>query len=176
MSKYYRSTDPVSVVPLAEYDVEGARRALEALLSPIGGLDFVKEGDVVVIKANLVSAMKPDEAATTHPTLISALCDMLRERGAGEIIIGDSPGGLYNSAHLSKVYNATGMHECEEHGAILNTDFGEGTAHFEDAVICNNFSYTTYLDKAVVIINFCKLSCCSMSCIIIACLEHTVCV
>ena len=54
MSKYYKSTDPVSVVPLAEYDVEGARRALEALLSPIGGLDFVKEGDVVVIKANLL--------------------------------------------------------------------------------------------------------------------------
>ena len=156
-SKYYKSTDPVSIVPLGEYDIEGARRALCDLLQPIGGLDFVTPGSVVVIKANLVSAMKPDEAATTHPVLISALCDLLRERGAGEIIIGDSPGGLYNTAHLTKVYNATGMHDCEAHGAVLNTDFTESEARFPEAKVCNAFTYTSYLDRADFIINFCKL-------------------
>ena len=156
-SKYYSPTDPVSIVPLGDYDEVGARRALTDALAPIGGLDFIKEGMTVVIKANLVSAMKPDEAATTHPVLLCALCDMIRERGAGEIIIGDSPGGLYTSAHLNRVYSATGMHDCEAHGAVLNMDFGEGEAHFEDAKICNNFRYTTYLDRADVIINFCKL-------------------
>ncbi len=156
-SKYYSASDPVSIVPLGDYDAVGARRALEDVLAPIGGLDFIKAGMTVVIKANLVSAMKPDEAATTHPVLLCALCDMIRERGAGEIIIGDSPGGLYNAAHLNRVYNATGMHECEAHGAVLNTDFGEGEAHFEDARVCSNFTYTTYLDRADVIINFCKL-------------------
>ena len=156
-SKYYSPTDPVSIVPLGDYDAVGARRALEDALAPIGGLDFIKEGMTVVIKANLVSAMKPDEAATTHPVLLCALCDMIRERGAGEIIIGDSPGGLYNAAHLSRVYNVTGMHDCEAHGAVLNTDFGEGEAHFPDAKVCSTFTYTTYLDRADVIINFCKL-------------------
>ena len=153
-SKYYSPTDPVSIVPLGEYDEVGAKRAL---IEPIGGLDFIKPGMTVVIKANLVSAMKPEEAATTHPVLLCALCDMIKERGAGEIIIGDSPGGLYNAAHLSKVYNVTGMHDCEAHGAVLNTDFGEGEAHFPEAVVCNTFAYTTYLDRADVIINFCKL-------------------
>ena len=155
-SKYYTPQDPVSIYPLGEYDVEGAKEALCACLYPIGGLDFVKEGMTVVIKANLVSAMKPDEAATTHPVLLSALTEMLVERGA-KVIIGDSPGGLYNSMHLSKVYNATGLHECERYGAELNTDYGEGTATFPEAVVCNTFAYTTYLDKADVIINFCKL-------------------
>lgn len=156
-SKYYSPTDPVSIVPLGEYDLTGARNALTELLAPIGGLDFIKEGMTVVIKANLVSAMKPEEAATTHPVLLCALCDLLRERGAGEIIIGDSPGGLYNSAHLNKVYNATGMHDCEAHGAVLNTDYTQSEARFPEAKVCTGFTYTTYLDRADVIINFCKL-------------------
>ena len=156
-SKYYNPTDPVSIVPLGEYDIEKAKAALTDLLAPIGGLDFVTEGAVVVIKANLVSAMKPEEAATTHPVLLSALTELLKEKGAGEVIIGDSPGGLYNSAHLSKVYNATGMHECEAHGAILNTDYTESEARFPEAKVCTSFSYTTYLDRADFIINFCKL-------------------
>ena len=71
-SKYYAPTDPVSVISMDDYTFEGACEALSELLAPIGGLDFVKSGMTVVIKANLVSAMKPEEAATTHPVLLSA--------------------------------------------------------------------------------------------------------
>ncbi len=155
-SKYYTKDDAVSIVPLGEYDVTLARAALTELLAPIGGLDFVSEGKTVIIKANLVSAMKPEESATTHPVLLSALTEMLRERGAN-VIIGDSPGGLYTAAHLTKVYNVTGLHLTEEYGAKLNDDYTQSTAHFPEAKVCNNFTYTTYLDKADYIINFCKL-------------------
>ena len=156
MSKYYEKTDPVSVVPLGEYDAAGARTALTELLLGIGALDAVKPGMTVVIKANLVSAMKPEEAATTHPTLLSALCDMLVERGA-EVIVGDSPGGLYNAAFVGRVYTVSGVSEVEEHGARLNRDFSESRASFAEAKVLNNFTYTSYLDKADLIINFCKL-------------------
>ena len=107
-SKYYSKNDPVSIVRLNEYGKDAARSALEELLSPLGSLDFVKPGMKVIIKANLVSAMRPDSAATTHPVLISALCDMLTERGA-TVVIGDSPGGLYNAAFVGRVYKVTGM-------------------------------------------------------------------
>ena len=43
-------------------------------------------------KANLVAAHAPDDAVTTHPCLLAALCQLLRERGA-QVILGDSPGG-----------------------------------------------------------------------------------
>lgn len=156
-SKYYKSTDPVSVVKLGEYsDVLNAKAALTKLLTPIGGLDFVKEGMTVVIKANLVSAMKPDEAATTHPVLISALTEMLCERGAS-VIIGDSPGGLYNSTFVGRVYKATGMHEAEKYGAVLNDDYSQKNAEFPEGKVLHSFLYTGYLDKADAIINFCKL-------------------
>ena len=155
-SKYYSIDAPVSIYPMREYSLDGARRALESLLCPLGGLDFVKEGMTVVIKANLVSAMKPQESATTHPTLLCALCDMLCERGA-KVIVGDSPGGLYNSAFVGRVYKVTGVSEVTDHGAVLNDDFSEGTAVFEDAKVLKTFAYTKYLDKADLIINFSKL-------------------
>lgn len=155
-SLYYNKEDAVSVVPMREYTADGAREALTKLLSAIGGLDFVKDGETVIIKANLVSAMKPEESATTHPTLLCALCDMLAERGA-HVIVGDSPGGLYNSAFVGRVYTVSGVRAVEEHGAKLNDDFSQKSAVYEDAKVLHNFTYTGYLDKADHIINFCKL-------------------
>lgn len=155
-SKYYSPTDPVSVVALSSYNLADARLALSELLSPLGGLDFVREGMRIVIKANLVSAMTPDAAATTHHVLLSALAEMLAERGA-TVIIGDSPGGLYNSTFVGRVYRTSGVTECESHGAILNRDFGEKTATFPEAAVLHSFTYTSYLDGADAIINFCKL-------------------
>ncbi len=153
---YYSKEDAVSIVKMQDYTKEGARAAIEELLLPIGGLDFVKRGECVVIKANLVSAMKPDEAATTHPALLAALCDMLSERGA-RVIVGDSPGGLYNAAFVGRVYTVTGMRTLCEHGAVLNDDFSQKSAEFPEGKILHSFTYTSYLDKADHIINFAKL-------------------
>ena len=157
ISKYYKPTDPVSVVKMEEYeDVAGAKAKLTEVLAPIGGLDMIKEGMTVVIKANLVSAMKPEESATTHPVLLSALTELLKEKGA-TVIIGDSPGGLYTAAFVNRVYNVTKVCEAQKHGAQLNDDFSQKNAEFPDGKVLRSFSYTGYLDKADVIINFCKL-------------------
>ena len=72
----------VSLVPCDAYEHERCKAALQALLEPLGGLTFVKPGDRVVVKANLITFLKPDKAATTHPVLLSALTELLRERGA----------------------------------------------------------------------------------------------
>ncbi len=146
----------VSVAKCQSYDTAEVRRALSEALSAIGGLSWVREGMVIAIKCNLVSMMKPEQAATTHPALVTELCRLLIEKGA-KPIIGDSPGGLYNNAFLSGIYKATGMHQCEEVGAELNRDFGTAQADFPEAVKAKTFSYTSWLDNADAIINFCKL-------------------
>ena len=146
----------VSIVRCAEYSQEECTRALTEVLEPLGGLDWVQPGMKIVIKANLVSAMKPDKAATTHPALLAALTRLLIARGAS-VVIGDSPGGLYNAAFLNRVYAATGMREAEEAGAVLNHDFSQNTADFPEAHIAKHFTYTAYLDGADAIISFCKL-------------------
>ncbi len=151
----YTKDDLVAVVPLATYD-EGARAALECALDKINWKQYIAPGMRVAIKANLVSAMKPDEAATTHPTLICALVDILKENG-NEVVIGDSPGGLYNSVFVGRVYNATGMHEAEAHGASLNKNYSQSETKFPDGKVLKDFTYTSYLDDVDVIINFAKL-------------------
>lgn len=150
------STYDVSIVPCSSYDEGEVGSALKALLDSVGGLDWVKEGMKIAIKANLVTFAKPEEAVTTHPTLICALIKLLRERGAS-VVVGDSPGGLYNAAFLNKVYSVCGLSAVEDAGGELNRDFGQSEAKFEGAKVARDFLYTSYLDNCDAIINFCKL-------------------
>ena len=55
----------VVCVPCAVYAPDRVRGALEAAIAPFGGLDWVKPGMRIGVKANLVSAMSPDSAVTT---------------------------------------------------------------------------------------------------------------
>ncbi len=147
---------PVILTPCASYADATVTMALDRVLDALGGLDWVKEGMTVGIKANLVSAMKPEECATTHPTLLCALTRRLTERGA-RVIIGDSPGGLYTAAFVGHVYAASGMEACEAAGAELNRDFGEANAAFPEARVLKSFTYTAWLDACDAVINVCKL-------------------
>jgi len=158
MADHSATFAPVAVVPCANYDGGRVTEALKSVLAPIGGLDFVTEGMTVGIKANLVSAMKPEECATTHPALLCALTRLLRERGARvRVIIGDSPGGLYTPAFVEHVYAASGMNAAVAEGAELNRDYGQTEASFPEARVLKSFTYTSWLDGCDAIINFCKL-------------------
>ena len=146
----------VVIVGCADYSEQTVRTALEQALAPLGGLDWVNPGMKIAIKANLVSFLKPEKAATTHPALICELVRMLRERGA-DVVVGDSPGGIYNSAFVNRVYAAAGMKAVEQVGGRLNQDFSEKDAEFPEARVCRKFRYTAWLDDADAIIDFCKL-------------------
>ena len=91
----------VVIVPCADYSEEAARPALEQVLAPLGGLDWVRPGMRIAVKVNLVTFAKPERAATTHPGLLCPLVRMLSERGA-EVVVGDSPGGLFNAAYVNR--------------------------------------------------------------------------
>ncbi len=146
----------VSLAECRSYDRAAVTRALEAAMEPLGGLEWVKPGMRIAVKANLVSAMKPDAAATTHPALLCALTEQLKVRGA-EVVIGDSPGGLYTKAYVEHVYSATGMRQVEAAGALLNRDFSVKEAAYADARVAKNFTYTAWLDRADAVINVSKL-------------------
>ena len=146
----------VSVVGCSTYEYDKVRSALLEAIEAVSGFDCIGEGTRVAIKANLVASADPDSATTTHPAVLAALCDLLRERGAS-VVVGDSPGGLYNGPFLEKIYKTAGVYECEKYGAVLNRDFSESKAVFEEAKVAKTFTYTGYLDNADVIINACKL-------------------
>ena len=114
-------------VKCSDYSAKKVNTALASLLEENGLLDFIKEGMTIGIKANLVSFMKPEAAATTHPQVLKTLCRLITTRGA-KVIIGDSPGGLYTPAFVNRVYAATGMRELEEDDVSLNGNYSQNTA------------------------------------------------
>ncbi len=146
----------VVIVPCGGYSEEEVFPALEQALAPLGGLDWVAPGMKIAVKVNLVSSAKPEQAVTTHPGLVCALVKLLASRGA-DVVVGDSPGGLYNAAHLNRVYAAAGMKVVEHWGGRLNQDFTEREASFPQGKVCRQFQYTAWLDGADAIIDFCKL-------------------
>lgn len=148
---------PVFLAPCADYEADTVQAALSGLLSAMGGLDFVTPGMTVGIKANLVSAMRPEEAATTHPALLCALVALLKQRGAGRILIGDSPGGLYTAGYVNHIYDVTGLSDTVAAGAELNQNFGTTETAFPEAKVLKSFIYTAWLDACDAIIDFCKL-------------------
>ncbi len=146
----------VIVRPCAGYAPGEARSALEAVLAPLGGLSWVRAGMTVAVKANLITALKPEAAATTHPSLLEALTELLLEKGV-RVVIGDSPGGVFNRVYVERVYEVCGLKALEAKGAILNRDFRQKERSFPEGKVLKHFIYTAWLDEADTIINFCKL-------------------
>ena len=83
---------PVSIVRCSDYDEAKISQALRNAIDLIGGMRaFVKEGDRVLLKPNLILGKPPEKAVTTHPSVVRAMIELVREAG-GLPFVGDSPG------------------------------------------------------------------------------------
>lgn len=111
----------VAIEKVESYDPGLVRAGLVRLLEPLGGIGaFVRPGERVLLKPNMLSAKPPDAAVTTHPALLMAVIEMVREAG-GVVLVGDSPG----IGSLRSVARKTGMLDViEETGAEL-VEFSE---------------------------------------------------
>jgi len=82
----------VSLVAEKTYDRRAVDDALQKLLDPLGGMEsFVKPGDRVIVKPNLILAKAAHVAATTHPEVVGGVCRLALDCG-GRVSVGDSPG------------------------------------------------------------------------------------
>ena len=85
-------THRVSLAPCSNYVREGVRNALAEVLDPLGGMTaFVRPGQKVLIKPNMLSGKTPDKAVTTHPEIVREVI-RLAQRAGGIVSVGDSPG------------------------------------------------------------------------------------
>ena len=74
------------------YDLPRVRSAILQLLEPLGGMGaFVRPGERVLLKPNMLSVKTPEQAVTTHPAVVRVVSELVREAG-GRVLIGDSPG------------------------------------------------------------------------------------
>ncbi|HEY6837109.1 MAG TPA: DUF362 domain-containing protein [Geobacteraceae bacterium] len=104
----------IAIERCTDYDSASVGEALLRLLAPLGGMAaFVKPGERVLLKPNMLSAKPPEKAVTTHPAILGAVIALVREAG-GIPLVGDSPG--IGSQH--RVAERSGMlRVVEESGA-----------------------------------------------------------
>lgn len=76
------------------YSRPTVEQVVENLLTQMGGTKrFVKPGQTVLLKVNLLSPVSPDKAVTTHPEIARAVAKLFCDSGA-RVLIGDSSGGI----------------------------------------------------------------------------------
>jgi uncharacterized protein (DUF362 family)/Pyruvate/2-oxoacid:ferredoxin oxidoreductase delta subunit len=145
----------VKYCPEYTADVEGI---LRQGLQELGGMTaFVKPGQKVLLKVNLLMKKRPEEAVTTHPSVVEAVVHLVQEAG-GIPIIGDSPGGPYTIGSLQGIYARTGLKEVAERtGALLNLDVGQTVVTHPEGKIVKSLAVTKSVTDADVVITLSKL-------------------
>ncbi len=110
---------PIHATRCVSYDPEQIRIQIAQHLNRNEKFQHLK-GKKILIKPNILSASDPAKAVTTHPLFLEAVIVELKSRGAS-LVIGDSPGGLFNRNTLVKAYRATGFEElAKKHDVELN--------------------------------------------------------
>lgn len=114
----------VSLVRCQTYDNSNIEAAVERALELIGGIEsYVKPGDRVLLKINLLTGDVPEKAVTTHPSIVRAMIHQVKAAG-GIPQVGDCSGyeGASNPKRYFAACRSSGiMQVCEEEEAEICT-------------------------------------------------------
>ncbi|MBC7235321.1 MAG: DUF362 domain-containing protein [Chloroflexi bacterium] len=113
----------VALIRCPAYDLALVEDAVREAIALLGGISaYVRPGQRVLLKPNMVRGVDPDRAVSTHPTIVAAVAKLVIEAGGHPLIV-ESPGGPYSPALLRTAYRRTGMTwAAEVSGAELNFD------------------------------------------------------
>lgn len=147
----------VSLIKCDSYETEQVYAAVKRCVDLLGGIKaFVKPGERILLKPNLLSAREPERAITTHPEVARAMIRLVKAAGATPVL-GDSPGGAIKG--VERVWERTGMKKLAEEEQIELVNFE--TSGSEEKKIDHELQGSLHISKAVLnadgIINLPKL-------------------
>ncbi len=152
MKREIKFTDKVYLYSCHTYQQKEVSSVLTKLLDKICAdnnfSDF--QGKKVVLKPNLLAKRAPDMGVTTQPSFVIAASEYFSQKGA-EVIIADSPGGVYHPTILKSLYKVCKMDEATL--AELNLNVESETVKFDD----KEFSIIKPLVEADVIVNLARM-------------------
>ncbi len=135
----------VSIERCPSYQLDEVSAAIQNSLTPFGGMEsFVKKGNRVLLKPNLLYGKPPERAVTTHPAVLEALASMVLDCGA-KVVIGDSP----PLASANKVAHACGVEEFAVKMGIPIVDFRSPTSETRRKQQLTVGISTPYLEKTL---------------------------
>ena len=140
-------------------DYGQAEACIRTLVEQMGGMGrFVRPGERIVLKANLLRAAPPESAICTHPAVVEAAAKLVKEAG-GTPVICDSPGGaLHKEAVLRNLYEKTGRAAAAAAaGAELSMDSSTRTVSLPEGKVLRQAEIITPVAEADGVIDLCKM-------------------
>ncbi len=119
----------VALIGCDTYDEEQVHEAVEAGVNLLGGISrFIKPGENIVLKPNVLLGTNPQKCVTTHPSVFRAAGMMLKKAGAN-VSYGDSSGfgkceGNAKRADLKQAADELGI-------VLADFDKGKAVTHKE---------------------------------------------
>jgi len=147
----------VSIVKCETYEINQVRRALTAVLEPLGGIGaFVRPGQRVLLKPNVLMPVRPERAITTHPAVIEAVAELVQGAG-GEVVIFDS-GPVPTGLVVRRAYRDAGILEVAERtGATLHDDIAAVQVSAPESVLLKRLDLVKLCWEVDVVISLPKL-------------------
>ena len=152
------SEKTLSIQKCSSYEQTAVKEAIIKLLEPFGGITaFVRSGNKVLIKPNMLTCKEPERAATTHPAVIEAVANLCHEAGA-TVFIGDSPPAVFG--RTEEFWEKTGFAAAARNSGAQLTSF-ETDAKVPVKFFSNGREITVHLVKTLfladVVINLPKM-------------------
>jgi len=133
----------VGLVHCRRYDPEEVDRAVERAIGLVGGIGaFVRPGQRVLLKPNMLMGAEPAKAVTTHPAVLGAVARLLVAHGC-TVIVADSPGAgtRYTERNLARAYEKSGFAALSAiPGVSLSTDTASRTVSYPQGAVMKRFA------------------------------------
>ncbi len=127
----------VALVYCSSYELSEVRQAVLKGMGLIGGARaFVRSGERIVLKVNLLAGDVPEKSVTTHPSVFRCVAELLAAEGA-MIQYGDSPG--FGAPHAAA--KKAGIAGVAKEMNIELADFKEGRDVFYEKGVQNKKFY-----------------------------------
>ena len=71
----------VALIKCDSYDLNKVKNAINRGIDLLGGIDaFIKDGDKILLKPNLLASESAEKSVTTHPIVFEAIISILQEK------------------------------------------------------------------------------------------------
>ena len=127
----------VVLLQCIDYDEQRVTETVKQGIAMLGGAEcFVKTGERILLKPNMLVAKAPERAVTTHPAVFRAVAEVFQEAG-GILSYGDSPG----FGRIETVARRSGISPVAEDLNISFADFRTGrTVSFPEGQVIKQFT------------------------------------
>jgi uncharacterized protein (DUF362 family)/Pyruvate/2-oxoacid:ferredoxin oxidoreductase delta subunit len=144
----------VAVIRCSSYENDAVLKSIKQGINLLGGIScFVKPGEKIVLKPNVLLGSDPDKCVSTHPSVFRAAGQLCKEAGA-VVYYGDS--SAFGKAQWN--LRRSGLKQVGDEMGFILADFDSGrSVRHQDAVLVKSFIIANGVLDNDGLISLCKL-------------------